>query len=79
MEKEKSKLHSIEISRGKWVLIVWTPIILGVIAFAIFNSTFFIPRDSLRWALYGSCGGMLIGFGFGLVCARIFKIEGIDN
>ncbi len=74
-----NKLHSKEISKSKWKLFVWTPIILGTIILSIFDSTFFIPKDSYRWALLGSIGGMLIGWGFGLVYARVYKIKGIDK
>lgn len=74
-----NKLYSISISKNKWKLIIWTFIILGLIIMSLFSSTFFIPLDYLRSSLYSSIGGILIGVGFGLAYARIFKINGIDN
>ncbi len=70
-----SKLHSIEVSRSRWALIVWSPIIVGALVFAFGNFTF-VP-EQLKYI--GSIGGVLIGFGFGLVVARMWKIKGIDK
>ena len=74
-----SKLHSIEVSKTKWKLIVWIPIILGVIIFSIFNSTFYMSSEYTRACWFAAIGFLLVGFGFGLILARIFKIEGIDR
>lgn len=74
-----TKIHSKEISKEMWRLMVWTLIILGAIVFSVFSSSFFIPIDSWRWALMSGVGGMLIGGGFGLAYARYFKIKGIDK
>jgi len=70
---------SIEISRTKWKFCVWTPILLGLILFSIFGSTFFIPKEYTRAVWFASIGMLLIGWGFGLAYARAFKIKGIDN
>lgn len=74
-----SKLHSIEVSKIKWKLIIWIPIIVGAIIFAIFNSTFYMPSEYTQASWYAAIGFLLVGFGFGLVLARMFKIEGIDK
>jgi hypothetical protein len=74
-----TKLHSQEISRNRWKLIVWTPIILGLIVFSVFSSTFFIPKEAIIWAWLSMVGGLLMGWGFGLAYSRIFKIKGIDK
>ncbi len=73
-----NKLHSIKIGRLQWKLIIWTPIISGAILFIIFYSSVFIPRDSLIPSGLAAIGLLLIGWGFGLAYARMFKIEGID-
>ena len=81
----QNKLHSKEISRNQWKLIVWTPIILGglitSITYTIIN-LILIGMSPLKQGLLfsGLIGGsILIGWGFGLVYARYFKIKGIDN
>jgi len=74
-----SQLHSIEVSRIKWKLLIWTPIIIGTIVFSIFSSTFFIPKEYLRSTWYSSIGLLLVGWGFGLAYARLWKIRGIDK
>ncbi len=68
-----------EVSRNRWRIIVWLPIFLGLIIFSVFNSTFFIPKESYHWTLIASIGGVLIGWGFGLAYARVYKIKGIDK
>ena len=73
-----NKLHSIKISLLQWQLMIWTPIILGAIIFIIFYSSVFIPRDSLIPSGLVGIGFLLIGWGFGLAYARMFKIERID-
>jgi hypothetical protein len=72
-------IHSKEINRTQWKFIVWTPILIGLIVFSVFSSIFFIPIDYRAWALLSGVGGMLMGWGFGLVYARYFKIKGIDK
>ncbi len=74
-----SKLHSIKIGRLQWKLIVWIPIILGMFIFIIFYSSFFIPSEYLIPSGLAGIGLLLIGWGFGLAYARVFKIEGIDE
>jgi len=73
---KKNKLHSIEISRTKWKLIVWTPIILGAIIWTISSTVLsLIEGTSLTRGLLLAgltAGGILIGIGFGFACARIF-------
>ncbi len=73
-----SELHSIKISRGLWKAIIVGFMIVGVIIFSVFSSTFFIDVDSFRWTLFIGVGGVLIGVGFGLAYARVFKIKEID-
>ena len=70
-----SKLHSIEVSRSNWALIVWSPVIVGALVFAFGNSTF-VPSE---YKVIGSIGGLLIGWGFGLCYSRLWKIRGIDK
>lgn len=74
-----NKLHSIKISLVKWKLMIWTPIILGALIFIVFYSSFFIPSEYLIPSGLAAIGFLLIGFGFGLVYARAFNIEGIDS
>ncbi len=74
-----SKLHSININRVGWNILVWGTILVGTAIFTIFNSSFFIPKDYWQFSLIASTGGILIGFGFGLVYARMWKIRGIDK
>ena len=74
-----SKLHSIEIGKLRWKLIVWTPIILGGIMFSIFASGYFMKPECVRASWFAAFGLLLVGFGFGLAYARMFKIEGIDQ
>jgi hypothetical protein len=76
---KENKLHSIEISRSQWKLIVWSPIILGTIIFSFFGSSFFIPAEHLRYTILVWLGGILVGAGFGLIYSRVFKIRGIDK
>ena len=71
--------HSRKVSRNKWKFIIWIPIIIGVIVFSVFNSTFFIPKEYYKASLYASLGGVLIGWGFGLALSRMWKIKGIDK
>lgn len=77
--ENQSKLHSINVSKLQWKVLFLALIILGMIIFSIAGSTFFIPKESLRASYFILIGGILIGAGFGLVYARVFKIEGIDN
>jgi len=72
-------MQKINVSRTQWKLIVWTPIFLGVIIFSVFASTFFIPKEYTRAVWFSSIGLLLVGWGFGLVYARAFKIKGLDN
>lgn len=62
-----------------WKLIVWSPILIGAIVFSVFSSTFFIPKEYMRSAMYAGMGGVLVGWGFGLAYARAWKIKDIDN
>ena len=45
-------MNRIEVSRTKWKLIVWTPIIIGAIVFSVFASTFFVPKEYTRAVWY---------------------------
>lgn len=74
-----NKLHSIKISREDFKRMFFILIILGIIIFSVFNSTLFILRECMRASLLGTIGFLFVGFGFGLVLARAFKIEGIDK
>jgi hypothetical protein len=77
-------IHSKEINRTQWKFIVWTPIILGGVIWVI-SSTLFSLSSKENVLLNGlfsaglTAGAMLVGWGFGLVYARYFKIKGIDN
>ncbi|GBE19392.1 MAG TPA: hypothetical protein ENG87_01825 [Candidatus Pacearchaeota archaeon] len=71
--------HSREISRKGWKGMVWTPIVLGVIMFSIFTSTFYIPRDYLRATWFSAIGFLLVGWGFGLAYSRVWRIKEIDD
>ena len=73
-----NKLRSIKVGQFQWNLIIWTPIILGMFIFTIFYSSFFIPSEYLRASGLVGIGFLLIGWGFGLAYARMFKIERID-
>ena len=73
------RIEKIEVSRTKWKLIVWTPIIIGAIVFSVFSSTFFIPTEYMRSAMYAGVGSLMVGWGFGLAYARTWKIKNIDN
>lgn len=73
------RIEKIEVSRPKWKLIVWTPIIIGAIIFSIFSSTFYIPKEYMRAAATSGLGMILIGWGFGLAYARAWRIDEIDN
>ena len=73
------RIEKVEVSRLQWKLIVWSLIIIGAIVFSVFSSTFFIPKEYMRSAMYSAIGGLLVGVGFGLVYARAFRIEEIDN
>ena len=72
-------LYSIKISRSKWKLIVWLPIIVGGVMFSVFTSSFFMPTEFVRASWFAAIGFLLVGFGFGLAYARMFKIEEIDK
>ena len=74
-----SKLHSIEIGKLRWNLIVWIPIILGGIIFSIFTSGYFMKPECVRASWFAAIGLLLVGCGFGLAYARAFNIEGIDT
>ena len=71
--------NSIEISRTMWKLIIWTPVIIGTIIFSVLSSSFFIPKEYSQVSMFASMGLLLVGWGFGLAYARVFKIRGIDN
>ena len=78
----ENKLHSIEVSRLKWNVIVWTPILIGLIMFSVFNYLVQMSLTTGTETVYlwlSAVGFLLIGFGFGSVYARLFKIEGIDG
>ncbi len=73
-----SELHSVKISRGAWNLLIIGFMIVGIIIFSVFSSTFFVDVESFRWTLLIGVGGVLVGVGLGLAYARVFKIKGID-
>lgn len=70
--------NSKEISRQQWRIMIWSSIIVGIIIFSIFSSTFFLPKEFVRVGYGIAGGGLLIGLGFGFAFSRIFKIEEID-
>jgi hypothetical protein len=80
-----SQLHSINISRAKWFGLVWSLISIGGFLFAVFYTilnNLFVGQDPIKqgFLFMGfALGCIIIGFGFGLVYARLFKIEGIDG
>lgn len=58
---------------------IWTPIILGVIIFSVFNSSFFVPPKYMQWSMFGAIGGILIGWGFGLAYSKKYDVEGLGK
>jgi hypothetical protein len=72
-----TQLHSKEIGRTQWKFIVWTPIILGALLFAVFGSSFFIPSEHLRYVIIIWAGGILTGVGFGLAASKKWTVEGL--
>ncbi len=80
ISKLKSKtMQKKEINKTQWRLLVWSLIIIGALAFCVFSSTFFMPKEYLRTTGYAALGSLLVGGGFGLAYARAFKIKGIDE
>jgi hypothetical protein len=75
--QSQSKLHSIKISKLAWKLILLNLAVIGVVIFSIANMT--LPAEYVRRGWFAAIGGGLIGAAFGLVYARIFKIQGIDK
>lgn len=71
--------HKVGISRATWRIIVFAPMVIGLLLFEIFGSTFFICKESYLYSWIVFIGGLLIGIGFGLAYARAFLIEGIDT
>lgn len=63
----------------KWRILYWSFVLIGVIAFSIFNSTFYIPVEYSRASMYGAIGGTAVGIGLGFMFSRVFKIKEIDN
>ncbi len=76
---EGKRIEKIKVNRIQWKLIVWSPIIIGAIVFSVFSSTFFIPKEYMRSAMYAGLGSLLVGWGFGLAYARTWVIKGIDK
>ncbi len=76
---KENKLHSIEISRSLWRLLVWSLIISGGLIWTIFTPTLSMTQETIKWYLPSMIGMMLIVIGFSLAYSRIFKIRGIDN
>ncbi len=74
-----NRLHSVNIEKKKWRFMIRAFWIVGAIIFSLFNSTFFMPTEYVRYSGYGAVGFLLVGVGFGLVFARVFNIRGIDK
>ena len=66
------------ISRTGWKLMLWIPILIGTLMFVTFNTTFFIPGEYITYVWLSSFGFLLVGWGFGLAYAKLWKIKGID-
>ena len=75
---EGNKLHSVNISQAKWRTMFWALVIIGGMTFSVAGSELFIPAQYLQQVYFVLIGGLLLGFGFGLVCARVFNIKGVD-
>ena len=73
------KINRIDINKTIWRIIIFTSIVIGIIVFSIFNSTFYIPSEYTQAVWYASIGLMIAGIGIGFMFSRVFKIKGIDN
>lgn len=75
-----------EISQAKWRFQVWGLIIFGTLVWIIFNGLVTItlqaqlesPSMMIRYLWFSNMGSLIIGLGFGLAYARVWKIKGVD-
>lgn len=70
------KKNSVKITKKGWGLLILSSWIVGAIIFSIFN---IVPKEYTTNVWLSSIGFLLVGIGFGLAYARVFKIEGIDK
>jgi len=71
-----------EITKEKYKLIVWTTVIVGLLANLIAGTLFIysgIEENQMRLGFWMAISLLITGFGGGLAYARVWKVKGIDN
>ncbi len=68
-----------EITKTCWRVMIYSLIGIGVIAWSVFSSSFYMPSDYSTANGYASIGAGAIGVGIGFMFSRVWKIKEIDK